>query len=325
MIKYIIGIDGGGSKTRFLCVNRNGEKIGTFQGGSSYYRQEGISAVIEILKRGICECVNENIEFSELAICFGMPGYGEDVYQDREAVNRITEALAPIKICFENDVAAGWSGALALLPGVCIVAGTGSMSYGQDAEGRIARSGGWSEFFSDEGSGYWLGRKLLMLFAQQSDGRLCRTAIYDLVRKQLKLNADFDIIALTERKFLHSRKNTADLQKILLKAARLGDEMAMACYRQAAWEISRILSATVRKLSFPKGELNISYAGGLFQIQDLILEPVKQYTRMQLPDRILSFMPPLLSPEEGAALFAVKNFLPELLTDFRNTLLCKDS
>ncbi|MEI9903464.1 MAG: BadF/BadG/BcrA/BcrD ATPase family protein [Asticcacaulis sp.] len=67
----------------------------------------------------------------------------------------------------------GWAGSLAGADGINIVAGTGSIGYGERL-GRGARAGGWGEVFSDEGSAYWIAVQGLAAFARMSDGRLAK-------------------------------------------------------------------------------------------------------------------------------------------------------
>ena len=98
----------------------------------------------------------------------------------------------------------GWAGSLLCNPGINIVAGTGSIAFGKNAKGETARCGGWSEWFSDEGSGYWLGMKCVQMFSRQSDGRDERGPLYNIFKNQLKLTADEDIIDLFEKEYLHS-------------------------------------------------------------------------------------------------------------------------
>ena len=43
-------------------------------------------------------------------------------------------------------------------PGVIVIAGTGSIAYGRNAQGASARAGGWGSAISDEGSAHWIGR-----------------------------------------------------------------------------------------------------------------------------------------------------------------------
>ena len=314
MAKYYIGIDGGGSKTKFLCFNHAGRECGSATTIGTYCAQDGIDAVLSRLKDGISQCLPE--ETADVLIGFGMPAYGENQKLDALAAEKIRDAFSPMKVHIDNDAAIGWAGSLAMKPGISVVAGTGSIAYGRDASGNTGRCGGWHEFFSDEGSGYWLGKQLLQLFSQQSDGRLEKTILYDLVRKELELEDDFDIITLVNQRYARSRKDTAALQKILFEAARMGDPHALACYDRASEELSKLIVTTLNKLDFPK-KVSISYQGGLFAIPDLIRDPVAHKVRAAAFPREINFCQPKLDPCRGAVLLAMAELEPENLETMR--------
>ena len=88
----------------------------------------------------------------------------------------------------------GWAGSLQCRDGISIVAGTGSICYGE-RNGKIARCGGWGELFSDEGSAYWMACRGLNLFSRMSDGRAVKGPLYEIVRERLKLTEDLDLRA----------------------------------------------------------------------------------------------------------------------------------
>lgn len=316
MAKYYIGIDGGGSKTNFLCFNSAGKECGSASTIGTYCAQDGIDTVLARLKDGISQCLPE--ETADVLIGFGMPAYGENPELDALAAEKIRNAFSPMKVHIDNDSAIGWAGSLAMEPGISVVAGTGSIAYGRDASGKTERCGGWHEFFSDEGSGYWLGRQLLQLFSQQGDGRLPKTALYDLVRRELELQEDFDIIAFVNARYVHSRKDTAALQKILLEAARKGDPHAIACYDQASEELSKLIITVLKKLSFPEEEkVAVSFQGGLFSIPELIRNPVAHKVRAAAFPREIDFCQPKLDPCRGAVLLAMAELEPENLAAMR--------
>ena len=87
-----IGIDGGGTKTKFLAVSENGERLRSHISGGTYYHADGIEAVCGRLLEGIS--AGKSTE-DVLGICFGMPGFGEGGAADAEAAARIRAALAP--------------------------------------------------------------------------------------------------------------------------------------------------------------------------------------------------------------------------------------
>ena len=76
-----------------------------------------------------------------------------------------------------NDMICSWAGSLACADGISVIAGTGSMAYGEYA-GRAARAGGWGELIGDEGSAYWIAREGMNLFSRMSDGRAPRGPLY---------------------------------------------------------------------------------------------------------------------------------------------------
>jgi N-acetylglucosamine kinase-like BadF-type ATPase len=311
MIRYLIGIDGGGTKTRMICVDRSGNLVAEALTRGTYYRQDSIATVIDRLQTGLCE-LTSGIDPGEAAICFGMPGYGEWSSLDKSSVAEIAAFFAPLPIYFVNDAVIGWAGAFALDSGVSLVAGTGSIAYGRDLQGREARCGGWSEYFSDEGSGYWLGKRALELFSKQSDGRVPRGRLYEEMRQHFRVEQDYDIISIVEREIATSREKTAALQLVLLKAAKDGDESARFLYAEAVRELARILSSVASQLDFPDGHVPVSCTGGLSQIQDFVLEPlIKNITTQMDAD----FFAPRFSPCAGAVLLAVQKFLPNALPD----------
>ena len=321
MAVYYIGADGGGSKTRFLCVDAAGKPCGHGLTMGTYVAQDGIDAVISRLKDGIRQCLPEDA--TQVLMGFGMPAYGENKELDAMAVEKIREALAPIRVCFANDSVIGWAGALAMLPGISVVGGTGSIAFGRDPQGRAERCGGWHEFFSDEGSGYWLGKRLLQLFSQQSDGRREKTLLYDMVRKRLSLEDDYEITGLVSRECVDSRKNTAALQAILLDAARAGDPDALESYDMATDEMSRLVLTVLRKLDFPEGEpVTVSYQGGLFNIKEFVADPVRRKIQAAAPQT--QFVGPRLSPCHGAILLAMEEAQPEKLDAMRERFCCPD-
>jgi N-acetylglucosamine kinase-like BadF-type ATPase len=317
MIRYLIGIDGGGTKTKMLCVDDRGRQIARARVSGTYYRQDGIPAVIGKLREGV-DALTKEIDRNETAICFGMPGYGETPEQDRAAANEIADAFRPSSICFVNDADCGWAGAFALDNGVNIVAGTGSIAFGRDSHGSTVRCGGWSEFFSDEGSGYWLGKRALELFSKQSDGRIPKGRLYNEMRAHFGLERDYDIINIVERTIINSRKNTAALQRILLKAARDGDTYAQSLYKTAVRELADIVYCVGTQLDFKGGPIPVSCTGGLFKIEDLITDPVKKEIESKM-DAV--FLSPKLSPCAGAALLAARKYIPDAVEQVKEGLL----
>jgi len=88
--------------------------------------------------------------------CVGLSGAGRP--EVRDVVARIMTEIIRGRVLVVGDIEIAMQAAFGGGPGVITIAGTGSIAYGRDLQGRIARSGGWGLAISDEGSGQWIGR-----------------------------------------------------------------------------------------------------------------------------------------------------------------------
>jgi N-acetylglucosamine kinase-like BadF-type ATPase len=207
---------------------------------------------------------------------------------------------------------------LAFSPGVAAVCGTGSMSVGCDRTGRLVRSGGWNIFFSDEGSGYWLGKKTLEIFSKQGDHRLPRGALYELMREYLKIKDDMEINNIINSEFIESRERIASLQMILFEAQKQGDEMAKMAYEQAIKEVALIVLGAVRQLDFGDEVVDVSYIGGLFKEKELFLNPFILEINKHFKANVFK---PKQTPCHGALLFALDRSEKDKFDEIRENFL----
>lgn len=308
---HFLGIDGGGTKTACLLIDRQGRTLATAQGTGTSYRQHGEDAVLKTLESLAQECVHcagTSVEGLE-GVCVGLPSYGENRAMDEKLGKAIKEMFS--RVFLVNDVQVGWAGSLACEPGVNVVAGTGSIAFGCDAGGNTARSGGWSEYFSDEGSSYWLALRGMQLFAKQSDGREPKGPLYEMVRKAFALRDDFDFVTIAEEQLLPARDRTAAFHRLVADAAKAGDATVLPLYERAARELTLLASAVKAKLDFPAEGVPVSYSGGTFQVGEILLGPMSAL----LEKNGMSLQKPILTPVQGAALLAVQHFAPDCFAD----------
>lgn len=301
----IIGIDGGGTKTRFAAYDLTKKRLaGNVVLGGADYKQDGFDAVVGRVKTGISvlleACRSPKLE----AVCFGMPGYTEDPAGDEEMARRLAEIFAQVPCFLFNDVYVALEGAFYGTQGILAVAGTGSLAYGRNEAGLVDRCGGWSAFFGDEGSGFWIGRQLLEIFSKQSDGRLEKSRLYELTRAYFGLRpdeSDFQILTRAECNS-GSRAATAALNLVVKQAADQGDQQARNIFERAAGEIAGLICALHSKLNF-QGITPVAVSGGLFHMDQYITRPMTGI----LQDRFeVSVSKPRLGPCCGAIALAAE-------------------
>lgn len=316
---YYLGIDGGGSSTKYLLIDGEGTVLERRQGGGSSYRAIGVDGVAAMLKNE-ADSLFRNFSPADVGgVFFGMPCYGEGGEDEqKEATDAISRRLAPYPVAFRNDVEAAWAGAFGLASnGIILLSGTGSMALGRDCDGKTIRCGGWSEFFSDEGSGYWLGVETLRLFSRQADGRAEKGPLYGVIREHFSLDDDYAVVDIVHERIVGRRDKVAGLQRLLRDAALLGDRACLALYEAAAGELLSLALGLARRYP-PGAAIPVSYAGGLFHSGELILKPLRDCMSRHSS---LEFVPPLLTPAEGAALLAVEAFAPGEVPRVREGLL----
>jgi N-acetylglucosamine kinase-like BadF-type ATPase len=305
-VKTYLGVDGGGSKTRFLLIDEAGKVLAAHTEGSAYHLEIGLEALEALLARGIGRTLREGgVASSALTYAFlGLPAYGEDRALQATLDAAPASALPAGRYRCGNDMVCGWAGALAGAEGINIAAGTGSIAYGEYA-GRSARAGGWGELFSDEGSAHWLAREGLRLFSRMSDGRAPRGALHGIVRRHFALQEDLELCAAIYGKSAAQRSQLAQLSQLVAEAAHTGDTAARALFAAAAVELIDIVDAVRDALQVPpEVDLPLSYSGGLFQLRELLLAPFGQALANRT--RRYRLCAARLPPDAGAALYAAK-------------------
>jgi N-acetylglucosamine kinase-like BadF-type ATPase len=305
-VKTFLGVDGGGTKTDFLLIDEKGRVLAAHRGGAAYYIDTSVDAVQAMLVAGIRDTLRQaSLTASQLEFAFlGLPAYGEDSAMLSRLDSIAAAVLPAARYRCGNDMVCGWAGALAGRDGINIVAGTGSIAYGE-FETRNARAGGWGQLYSDEGSAYWIAREGLALFSRMSDGRTPKAALYELIRERFQLRADHDLCAAIYGPPALARSELAALAPLVAQAARAGDAAARKLFEQAAKELAEIVDAVRDQLHVPlRLPLPVSYSGGMFRLEGL-LQPMLEKA-LCVGDRGYEFVGPRLTPVAGAALYAAK-------------------
>jgi N-acetylglucosamine kinase-like BadF-type ATPase len=305
-MRTYLGIDGGGTKTDFLLIDATGRPLAAHRAGSAYYPETGIEALEAMLVQGIEATLQRaGVAMSDVAYAFiGLPAYGEDS-RLLTRLDRVADtALAGVRYRCGNDMVCGWAGALAGQDGISVVAGTGSIAYGE-YDGRSARAGGWGELFSDEGSAFWLVREALTAFSRMSDGRAAKGALYGLIRDHFRLSGDLDVCGAVYGPPALPRSELAALAPLVLQAARAGDPAAQQLFARAAQELAALIHAVRSQLGVPDATaLPVSCSGGMVS-PDGLLQPLLAAALTGGRLRY-DWVTPKLPPVAGAVIYSAK-------------------
>ncbi len=292
MSEFVLGLDGGGTKTVLAVANRAGELREVIVGtGINPFDQPAWKLELERIL-ALCSIKPDQLAFSS----FGMPGYGESKSVS-QAQLLVAQAWAGQRCKVQNDVALAFVGALAGAAGVLVLAGTGSMTWGRNEAGQETRVGGWGEGFGDEGSAYWIGILALQKLSWAIDGRLKDGAFHYGLLEHLGIQTE-ELVNWFYT-LVHKRSTIAALAKRVDQFAEAGNETAQNILLEAANQLIHLALATQQQLHLE--ETVFSFAGSVFKsfsVREIVRQNLAKHGTWQQPKG---------SPIAGALLDAAQN------------------
>ncbi len=301
-MKYLIGIDGGGTKTDSAITDLSGNIIHQTTGKASNFLVVGIKEAVE----NIFALIEENLfklegDFADVKqIVIGAAGAGrkEDAqlleksfkdYADQQGVH-----FKGVKVVSDAHIAL--EGAFPNSAGCILIAGTGSILFGKDEKGIIHRVGGFGRLIGDEGSGYSIGRKALNAVSKASDGRGEETMISELLDAKMNHNTSKNII----NKVYNENLDVASVAKIVIEAAEEGDPIAEDILEEEADELVLHIRSLINKIQ--TNNLNVAFSGSLIDNKNFYSDLLKNKIKSTLPN--VKVVKPANPPVSGAILFA---------------------
>jgi len=307
-MKYLIGIDGGGTKTDCAIADLSGKIIRQSAGKPSNFLVIGVEEAVE----NLFALIEENLfalegDFADVKqIVIGVAGAGreEDAklleksfkdYADEERIH-----FKGVKVF--SDARIALEGAFPNSAGCILIAGTGSILFGKDEKGIIHRVGGFGRLIGDEGSGYSIGRKALNAVSKASDGRGEETMISELLDAKMNHNTSKNII----NKVYNEKLDVASVAKIVIEAAEEGDPIAEDILDEEADELVLHIRSLINKIQ--TNNLNVAFSGSLIDNKNFYSDLLKNKIKSTLPN--VKIVKPANPPVSGAILFA-KRFADE--------------
>ena len=304
-MRYFIGIDGGGSKTKCVLCDESINILFQTQSGPSNFLTIGTETVSETIVNLISECCShENIATSQIEnIVLGTTGAGRegDAVRLEEAVIAKAKSsnleLNSFKVV--SDARIALEGAFAGQPGSILIAGTGSIMFGKDKEGTIQRVGGFGRLIGDEGSGLTLGRKGLNLIAKYYDGRGKETILRDKVEKLFAIDDQSQLIT----KVYGDQFRIQDVAPLVIESAAEGDLLCKEILDDQTNEILLHIMAMQNKLD--DEQMKVVFIGGTITNENAYSNMLKEKINTYLPKTIIQ--KPEYPPEIGAIIIAKQN------------------
>jgi N-acetylglucosamine kinase-like BadF-type ATPase len=305
-MEYFLGVDGGASSTTCAVATGDGAVVGVGHAGPSNHilaeggRERARAAVSGAVGHALAAAGLGTVAFR--AAQFGMTGITRDTEQARVFAGVVADTIQAAIVRIENDAVIARAGALAARPGVIVIAGTGSVAFGEDAGGRQARAGGWGYIFGDEGSGFAIGCGAVRAALHARDGTGEPTVLVERLAGAAGMAVADIPMAFYEGRI--DRSKIAALSRAVSHAAEEGDAVARHLIDEAAAGLARLVGAVIAQLRWPDGPVAVGPVGGVFDAGRTILRPLRDALARTAPPAVL--VPPRLAPAVGGVLLAMR-------------------
>lgn len=302
-MKYLIGIDGGGSNSRYVVCDTNAKVLYHCRGGATNFLKYDVNDVCKTIYTLINKCTkNLKITSKDIkAVVIGTAGAGrrEDALYLKKNLKKFFKSKN-ISLEFEvfSDGNIALEGAFAGQEGSIIISGTGSIIFGKGKDGKIYRLGGYGNKIGDEGSGYSIARKGLNAASQDFDGRGGKTLLTNYLKRNFKIVSGPELV----NKIYRKNFDIASFAPFVLKAADRGDKISVEILNDEADELIKHIKAMKKLIGVRK--LKVAFSGSLISnknyFSDLLRKKVKSHLRG------IEIVEPKNPPEIGAILLAKK-------------------
>ncbi len=287
----LLGIDGGGTKTRFVLTDAALTPIAVYDGPPGNLADIGEETLRGVLKDGAEAVLRSSGAPAPVSVFAGLAGSGgsgqtvcrilSDLFGEGTQTGAGTDAVNMLS-CAHLDG-----------DGALLIAGTGSGCFVRK-DGAVTMVGGWGYLIDDGGSGFALGRDAFCAALRAADGRGGPTVLTELLSERL----GYAVTAAIPEIYAKGKPFIASFAPCVFRAAEEGDGTAGQIVSENARLLAELLTAAGKRTG---GSLSAAYGGGVLDHHPGYLEEV----RRNVPAGIRLFPLPA-DPAFGAVFEAAK-------------------
>ena len=299
--RHVLGIDAGGTKTRAILADETGRVVAGARGGGANLRTHGELEVEKVLHSVIERAEGEaGVRADALALGIAGADRPEDYAVLREILRRIGFKS---RVVLANDARIAFVAGSARRVGLALICGTGSIAWGRNSRGEVARAGGWGWHLGDEGSGFWIGEHAIRDVLRGVDGRGPATLLEKPLFEHFGIERPEEIVrALYDRDY--PRHQVAMFAVRVQEAASRGDAVARQILAGALEELLLAARSVIGRLNLEAEPYDVVLSGGTFAALPALQESVGR--------RLATSNARVILLEEEPAMGAVKLALEEL-------------
>lgn len=306
----VIGVDGGGTKTVAWIAPLGDPTGSTILGrgyaGPSNPRAVGFAAAQEQIQQAIAHAWHDAGRTLQPAAAawFGLAGAGRESEQQQIEGWALATGLIAQRVRVSGDAEPILAAGSADCTGIALIAGTGSLAWGRNAAGTVARTGGCGYLVGDEGSAYAIAVAALRVAMQSADGRHPPTQLLDALLAHFQTASPARLIEILYGADM-TRDRLAGSARTVFEVSA-DDAAAADILSRAADDLAMMVTALSRQLGYEDGGYALSLTGGLLLHQATFREAM--IARLPyLPARVTLVTDPVSGAVNLARQLAVSN------------------
>jgi len=293
--RYVLGVDGGATKTVALIGTEHGRILGRGQSGSSNYHNVGAKAACNAIRDAVKEAKKKaRIGTSRLQVAIVALAAADSPRDKATLLRFLRRTRIAREIAVIHDTVAALQAATDGRPGLIVISGTGCVAAGINRVGLYARAGGWGYLIDDEGSAYDIGKKALKSAFRTLDGRAPSNRLAPILKRKLRVGDLEDALNPIYSNGL-GVDGIAALTPLVSRLAPR-DKVCRDILTGAGESLGELACVVAKKLGMTRDAFPIVLVGGTFKAGKYLLRPFLATVRKKCPRasvRILKIEPAL--------------------------------
>ncbi|NSW58267.1 MAG: hypothetical protein HPY44_19850 [Armatimonadetes bacterium] len=292
-MRYVLGLDGGGTKCDAVLMAEDGTVMGWGRGGPTHGLYVGPDVPIQSQKDAILGATGGSPPPLSRIAGLGLVGHLHQwLNQDLCA-----EQFVP---CGEADM--GLATALTT-HGILVLSGTGSFVHGRTPDGRHMHLGGNGPIIADEGSAYHIGILGIRAAFRSKYSEARRTSLREAVPKAMGVAGLREVFHLLYIDRV-GRTQIAAVARAVDMEAEKGDRVAAQMLRKAADELGELLVEVITELDMTRSDAYMVATGSVAQGSRIFWDRLCEIAAGVAPD--IRPVQPKVRPVVGACLMGLK-------------------
>lgn len=269
VLRYVIGVDGGGTKTVAVAYDLQGNVLGEGKSGFSNVMVDFAEATKHII--AAIQQAQQGLQANDCEyIYLGIAG-SEGIENKEELIQTLIDTFQT-KISVVNDSIIAHAATLKGNDGVLVIAGTGAIAVGIDGPNCVF-AGGWGHLLGDEGSGYWIAMEAFRQIIRETDYSLPLSRLSQEILAEIGYTDPQDI-----KLYAYSRPKAdiAQLSKVVSRLADENEEVAVRILDEAGVRLGEMTVNCIRKLGV-QTKVDIGLSGSIFVHIPRVIKRYQQY------------------------------------------------